>query len=170
MSNIKVYFFEYFEQTVVLFILVAVVVLNYFIAEKLALLNLFYLPAIVAGFVLGKRKALLTSIFSVTAVTFYVFLNYDNFKRGQLVYVNMISWGSFLILCSIVVGHLHEENEKKIVQLKNAYMGILEILSKYIESADKYTQGHSVRVSHYATEIAEAMNLEPREIENIRVA
>ena len=42
----------------VLFILVAVFVLNYFVAEKLALLNLFYLPAIVAGFVLGERKAL----------------------------------------------------------------------------------------------------------------
>lgn len=173
MSNIKKYFFKYFEQIVVLFILTAVVLLNYFIAEKLALLNLFYLPAIVAGFVLGKRKALLTSIFSVTAVSFYVFLNYDNFKEGQSVvslYVNIISWGSFLSLCSIVVGYLHEENEKKIVQLKNAYMGILEILSKYIESSDKYTQGHSVRVSHYATEIAVAMKLKPQEIENIKVA
>ena len=170
MSNVKAYFLKYFEQIVVLFILAAVVVLNYFIAEKLALLNLFYLPAILAGFVLGKRNALLTSIFSVTAVTFYLFLNYDNFKQGQFAYVNIISWASFLILCSIVVGHLHEENEKRIVQLKNAYMGILEILSKYLESSDKYTQGHSVRVSHYATEIAEALKLEPREIENIRVA
>ena len=134
MSNIKEYLFEHFEQTVVLFILAAVVVLNYFIAEKLALLNLFYLPAIVAGFVLGKRKALLTSIFSIMAVTFYLFLNYDNFKQSQLAYINIISWASFLILCSIVVGHLHEENEKKIVQLKSAYMGILEILSKYLES------------------------------------
>ena len=116
MSNIKAYLFKYFEQIVVLFILVAVVVLNYFIAEKLALLNLFYLPAIVAGFVLGKRKALLISIFSITAVTFYVSLNYDTFKQSQSVvslYINIISWGSFLILCSIVVGHLHEENEKK---------------------------------------------------------
>jgi HD-GYP domain-containing protein (c-di-GMP phosphodiesterase class II) len=146
MSNVKAYFLKYFEQIVVLFILAAVVVLNYFIAEKLALLNLFYLPAIVAGFVLGKRKALLTSIFSIAAVTFYLFLNYDNFNQGQLAYVNIISWASFLVLCSIVVGHLHEENEKKIVQLKNAYMGILEILSKYLESSDKYTQGHSVRV------------------------
>jgi putative nucleotidyltransferase with HDIG domain len=173
MSKIKVYIFKYFEQIVVLFILAAVVVLNYFIAEKLALLNLFYLPAIVAGFILGKRKALLTSIFSVAAVTFYVFLNYDNFKSvtGSVsLYANIISWGSFLILCAIVVGHLHEKNEKQIVQLKSAYMGILEILSKYLESADKYTQGHSVRVSHYATEIAEAMKLEPHEIENIKVA
>jgi putative nucleotidyltransferase with HDIG domain len=170
MSNIKAYFLKYFEQIVVLFILAAVVVLNYFIAEKLALLNLFYLPVIIAGFVMGKRKALLTSIFSITAVTFYLFLNYDNFKQGQLAYVNIISWASFLILCSIVVGHLHEENEEKIVQLKSAYMGILEILSKYLESSDKYTQGHSVRVSHYATEIADAMKLKPQEIENIRVA
>ena len=170
MSNIKAYVFKYFEQIVVLFILTAVVVLNYFITEKLALLNLFYLPAIIAGFILGKRKALLVSIFSIMAVTFYLFLNYDNFNQGQLAYINIISWASFLILCAIVVGYLHEENEKKIVQIKSAYVGILEILSKYIESADKYTQGHSVRVSHYATEIASAMKLKPQEIENIRVA
>jgi putative nucleotidyltransferase with HDIG domain len=173
MSNIKEYIFKNFEQIVVLFILVAVVALNYFIAEKLALLNMFYLPSLVAGFVLGKRKALLTSIFSVTAVLFYMSLNYDNFKPSQSVlsfYINIISWGSFLILCSIIVGHLHEENEKKVAQLKSAYLGILEILSKYIESADKYTQGHSVRVSHYATELAAAMNLPPHEVDNIKVA
>jgi putative nucleotidyltransferase with HDIG domain len=173
MSNLKAYIFKNFEQIVVLFILFAVVALNYFIAEKLALLNMFYLPSLVAGFVLGKRKALLTSIFSVTAVMFYVSLNYDSFKPSQSVvsfYINIISWGSFLILCSIIVGHLHEENEKKVAQLKSAYMGILEILSKYIESADKYTQGHSVRVSHYATELALAMKLPPQDIENIKVA
>jgi putative nucleotidyltransferase with HDIG domain len=173
MVNFKEYIFRNFEQIVVLFILVAVVALNYFIAEKLALLNMFYLPSLVAGFVLGKRKALLTSIFSVTAVVFYMSLNYDNFKPSQSVlsfYINIISWGSFLILCSIIVGHLHEENEKKVAQLKSAYLGILEILSKYIESADKYTQGHSVRVSHYATELAAAMNLPPHEVDNIKVA
>ena len=173
MSNIKGYIFKNFEQILVLFILSAVVVLNYFIAEKLALLNMFYLPSIVAGFVLGKRKALLTSMFSVTAVIFYVVINYADFRPSQSVvsfYVNIISWGSFLVLCSIIVGHLHEENEKRVGQLKSAYTGILEILSKYIESADKYTQGHSVRVSHYATELAAAMNLPDHEIENIKVA
>jgi putative nucleotidyltransferase with HDIG domain len=173
MANLKDYFFKNFEQLLVLFILLAVAGLNYFIAEKLALLNLFYLPSIVAGFVLGKRKALLTSLFSVSAVIFYVVLNNEGFKPSQSAvsfYVNIVSWGSFLILCSIIVGHLHEENEKKVIQLKSAYTGILEILSKYIESADKYTQGHSVRVSQYATEIALAMSLPPREVENIKVA
>lgn len=173
MNRLKSYIFDNFEQIIVLLILLAIFALNYFAAEKLALLNLFYVPSLVAGFVLGKRKAMLTSIFSVAAVLFYVALNYDNFRPNQSItsfYVSLISWGSFLILCSIIVGHLHEENEKKMVQLKSAYLGILEILSKYIESSDTYTQGHSVRVSHYATELAEAMMLPPRETENIKVA
>jgi putative nucleotidyltransferase with HDIG domain len=173
MAKFKEYIFKNFEQVMVLVILVAVVCLNYFIAEKLALLNLFYLPSLVAGFILGKRKAMLISIFSITAVVFYVVLNHDNFMSAQSamsLYINLTSWASFLILASIIVGHLHEENEKKVTQLKSAYTGILEILSKYIESADKYTQGHSVRVSHYATEIAAGMKLAPQEIENIKVA
>jgi len=57
-----------------------------------------------------------------------------------------------------------------VAQLKSAYLGILEILSKYIESSDTYTQGHSVRVSNYATELAEAMRLSPRDVENVKVA
>jgi putative nucleotidyltransferase with HDIG domain len=173
MFNFKEYIYKHFEQLLVLFILFAVVAINYFIAEKLALLNLFYLPTLLAGFILGKKKALLTSIFSLMAVLFYVVLGTENFTPSQSMlsfYITLISWGSFLILCSIIVGHLHEQNEKKIIQLKEAYTGILEILTKYIESADKYTQGHSVRVSHYANEIAVEMNLPQREVENIKVA
>jgi putative nucleotidyltransferase with HDIG domain len=173
MLNFKEYFYKNFEQILVLFILLAVVAVNYFIAEKLALLNLFYLPTLLAGFILGKKKALLTSIFSIMAVLFYVVLGNENFTPSQSklsFYIMLISWGSFLILCSIIVGYLHEENEKKIIQLKQAYTGILEILTKYIDSADMYTQGHSVRVSHYATEIAVSMHLPQYEVENIKVA
>jgi len=173
MDKIKEALYRNFEEISVLFILVAVMILNYFISEKLALLNLFYLPALAAGFILGMRKALLISIFSIAAVSFYAVLNYSDFVPHHdftTFIVNLISWGSFLVLASIIVGHLHEENEKQITQLKNAYVGILEILSKYIESADQYTQGHSVRVSHYACEIAAEMDLKDEEIENIKVA
>ena len=79
-------------------------------------------------------------------------------------------WGFFLILAAILVGALYEQKKKKLEQLKLAYIGILEILSKYLESYDRYTQGHSVRVSRYATEIAIAMSLSHQTVENIRVA
>ncbi len=49
-------------------------------------------------------------------------------------------------------------------------MGILEILSKYLESADRYTQGHSVRVAHLSEDIARTMGLSPLEVENVRAA
>lgn len=173
MDKTKEALYRNFEEICVLFILVAVVILNYFIGEKIAMLNLFYLPALAAGFILGKRKAMLISIFSIATVSFYVVVNYPNFIPHQnftTFIVSLISWGSFLILASIMVGYLHEENQKQLTQLKNAYIGILEILSKYIESADKYTQGHSVRVSHYAQDIAAEMNFTGKETENIRVA
>jgi len=80
------------------------------------------------------------------------------------------SWGGFLILASIAVGTLYEQNERRLRDLKNAYIGVLEILSKYLESTDRYTKGHSVRVSELAMEIGMAMDLTRAEVENVRVA
>jgi putative nucleotidyltransferase with HDIG domain len=81
-----------------------------------------------------------------------------------------LSWGGFLILASVAVGTLYERNEQRLKELKNAYIGVLEILSKYLESTDGYTKGHSVRVAELATEIGAAMELPPAGVENIRVA
>ena len=69
MTRIKSYILNNFEQLLVLFILVSVISLNYFIDQKIALLNLFYLP-VLAGQILGKRKAVLTSILSIASVSF----------------------------------------------------------------------------------------------------
>ena len=80
------------------------------------------------------------------------------------------SWGGFLILVSFTVGSLYEKNEQRVKELKNAYIGVLEILSKYLESTDRYTKGHSVRVSDLATDIGIAMGLPRPEVENIRVS
>jgi putative nucleotidyltransferase with HDIG domain len=75
-----------------------------------------------------------------------------------------------LILASVAVGTLYEVKESQLQDLRNAYIGILEILSKYLESADPYTKGHSVRVAELAMETAIAMQLPPGEVDNIRVA
>ena len=83
---------------------------------------------------------------------------------------SLTAWSSFLILTSAALGYLYEEKQKRILDLKSAYVGILEILSKYLESADKYTQGHSVRVSHMSEDIAGAMGLTSYERENVKVA
>jgi putative nucleotidyltransferase with HDIG domain len=95
------------------------------------------------------------------------FFNSKEILKGV---AQLSSWSGFLILASVTVGTLFEQNEQRLKELKNAYIGVLEILSKYLESTDRYTKGHSVRVSELATDIGIAMELPRSEVENIRVA
>ena len=43
-------------------------------------------------------------------------------------------------------------------------------MSKYLETADRYTQGHSVRVARISQDIAIAMRLSRKNVENIKAA
>ena len=55
-------------------------------------------------------------------------------------------------------------------QLQQANRDLLKALVKAIETRDPYTSGHSVRVASLAASTARAMNLSPKEIENIETA
>lgn len=174
MEKIKEYFFKHFEKIIVLSILLGIVLINYFTPYKIGFLNFFYLPIIAAGYFLGQRMAVLTAVFCILIVAFFLLLFPSSFftagTNKTYIIVSLAAWSSFLILTSAAIGYLYEEKEKKINDLRAAYMGILEILSKYLESADRYTQGHSVRVAHLSEDIARTMGLSALEVENIRAA
>ena len=173
MEQLKQFVLHNFERILVGIILVAAFVGTYVIEEKSVVLNFYYLPVLSAGYYLGRRMGILAAVFSILAVVIsvlylpQVFFERQGFFSG---FARLFSWGGFLILASIVVGTLYEQKERRLRELKNAYIGILEILSKYLESTDRYTKGHSVRVSELAMEIAIAMELPRSEVENIRVA
>ncbi len=115
----------------------------------------------------------LAAVFSILAVMICVLLFPERFfLRGEMLkgLAQLSSWSGFLILGSVAIGTLYERNEQRLKELKNAYIGVLEILSKYLESTDGYTKGHSVRVAELATEIATAMELNKPAVENIRAA
>jgi putative nucleotidyltransferase with HDIG domain len=118
--------------------------------------------------------AVLTAVFCILIVAFFLLLFPSSFFTAGInktyIYVSLGAWSSFLILTSAAIGYLYEEKERKINDLRGAYMGILEILSKYLESADRYTQGHSVRVAHLSEDIARTMGLSALEVENVRAA
>ncbi|MCK4363975.1 MAG: HD domain-containing protein, partial [Candidatus Aminicenantes bacterium] len=151
-----------------------IVLINYFTPYKIGFLNFFYLPIIAAGYFLGQRMAVLTAVFCILVVAFFLLLFPSSFftagTNKTYIIVSLVAWSSFLILTSAAIGYLYEEKERKIKELRSAYMGILEILSKYLESADRYTQGHSVRVAHLSEDIARTMGLSPIEVENVRAA
>jgi len=173
MEQFKQFILRHFEKILVSVILMAAFVGTYFVEEKFIVLNFYYLPVLVAGYFLGRQMGVLTAVFSILAVLICVlvfpqrFLNSKEILKGV---AQLSSWSGFLILASVTVGTLFEQNEQRLKELKNAYIGVLEILSKYLESTDRYTKGHSVRVSELATDIGIAMELPRSEVENIRVA
>ncbi len=173
LESLKQLIFKYFEKILVLLILATAFLGTYLIEEKSLILNFYYLPVLVASYLLGKRMGVLTAIFSILVVAFLAIIFPHRFLTQRLIWhdiAGLCAWASFLILACIVVGTLYEMNERRLMDLRKAYIGILEILSKYLESTDNYTKGHSLRVSEYAQEIALAMGLAKEEVENIRVA
>jgi len=173
MERFKQFVLQHFEQILVAVILIVALIGTYVIQEKFIILNFYYLPVLMAGYFLGRRTGVLAAVFSILAVLICILVFPTRFLDGNEILTGLLqlsSWGGFLILVSFAVGTLYEKNEQRVKELKNAYIGVLEILSKYLESTDRYTKGHSVRVSELAMEIAIAMELPRSEVENIRVS
>ena len=59
MDKLKQYFIDHFEHIFILVILVTTVAINYLIVAKLAFLSVYFLPVILAGYYLSRRKAIL---------------------------------------------------------------------------------------------------------------
>ena len=173
MEQFKQFIVKHLEKVLIIIILIAAFIGTYLIEEKSIVLNFYYLPVLSSGYFLGRRMGVLTAIFSILVVVISTLLFPETFFKGEEFsnkLAELFSWGGFLILASIAVGTLYERNERRLKDLKNAYIGVLEILSKYLESTDRYTKGHSVRVSELAMETAIAMELPRSEVGNIRVA
>ena len=173
MDQFKQFVSKHFERILIVIILMATFVGTYFIEERSIVLYFYFLPVLSAGYFLGRRMGVLTAVFSILVVVISTLFLPHTFSKGQEfsnVLAQLLSWGGFLTLSSVAVGTLYEQNERRLQDLKKAYIGVLEILSKYLESTDRYTKGHSVRVSELAMETAIAMELSRPQVENIRVA
>lgn len=173
MERYKKFVFDNFEAFLVVMILTSIAATHHLVTDKIPFLNFYYLPVFIAGYYLGRRKAVLTAFASIL-FTFLYSLTLNGWQSNYETITEFISalaiWGAFLTLSAILVGTLSEQKEEKIDELKIAYIGVLEILSKYLETGDPVTKSHSVRVADMSMRIAEEMKLSNDEIENIRAA
>jgi putative nucleotidyltransferase with HDIG domain len=173
--SVKDFVVKYFEYLLVATLLMGLSFILMFVPQKLGFLNFYYLPALAAGYAMGKRGGVLTAMCSILLVILTVIMFPQEFLKPNnnqfmTLTLNLLPWGGFLILSGYTVGYLYEEKQSQLEDLKEAYVGVLEILSKLIESVDRYTEGHSVRVSSVAMDIAIALGLARDDVENIRVA
>ena len=174
MERFKAFCVKHFELLLVLSLLIIVFFITWIVPYKIFFLNFFFLPVLISGYYLKKEISVMSAFFSILLVILCAILFPKAYFLNDIdkIYIIMgiTVWGSFLILCSYLIGILYQEKENRIFELKEAYIGILEIMSKYLETADKYTQGHSVRVSRISQDIAIAMGRPRREVENIKAA
>ncbi len=173
MRKLKSYILQHFEVTLVILIFIGILAIAFLVHYKFSFLNFFFLPVILAGYFLGKRQAVLISIFCILVIILYLIFSRALFgaKQGVTIdeIINLVTWGSFLILTGAIIGTVSEQRENRLKNLKRAYIGVLEIMLKYLEVADK-EKPRSLRVSLLAGEIAQAAGLPKRDVENIKSA
>jgi hypothetical protein len=173
MNKIKDFVIKHVELSLVILIFLGIIGTALLVQYKLAFLNFFFLPVILSGHFLGKKQGVLTAFLSILVVICYLlFTGRASHAESILTlseFINVLAWGSFLLLTGAVIGTASEQRENRLKKLKTAYIGILEIMFKYLEYGDEQ-QPASVRISHTAGKIAEAAGLGTREIENIKSA
>jgi len=187
------------ERVIILAILIALLITHLFVVQKVAFLGFYYLPILLAGYFCGKRTALLISILTVFLMALYSVVepgkmspdiaveqaNLDRTtpntaarneaadrlaKENFKLHFSLAAWGAFLVLAAVISSVLYERKQKRVDELRRAYTGVVEILTKYLELANRATVGRSREVSRYATATARRMKLPEETIENIRIA
>jgi hypothetical protein len=173
MRKLKSFFFRRFEVSLVLAIVIGILAIAFLVYYKFSFLNFFFLPVILSGYYLGKRHAVLSASFSVLLVILYlVFVNVNMGRRIGTSWdeiITLVTWAGFLILTGGIIGSLSEEREARIKKLRQAYMGVLDILLRYLELGDE-NETHTMRVALLAGKIAKGLGLSVRESENIKSA
>ncbi len=116
MEALKRYLLKNFEQVFVLLILLSVSLITYFIPYKLAFLNMYYIPMLLAAYYLGTRSAMLGGVLLLVMVSTYAWLYPDRFATeisGVDLAANILTWGCFLILSGAAVGYLNRQLKEK---------------------------------------------------------
>lgn len=172
-SPLKALSDKWFELLLITLVLGFVVIVHQLARVPDVILHFFYIPVIIAAYVFGRTLAGLIALLAFLSVTVFAIADPGQyaFQSAGVVMVGLrlCVWGGFLGLVAIIIGTLAEERANKIRELKEAHIGIIEILSKYLQSADQYTRSHSMRVADLAEAIAHQLRLKPEEVENVRV-
>jgi hypothetical protein len=170
----KKYQQEQFVEIFLILICLALCCLLYRVGSHgMVVLNLFYLPVILTAFFLGRYSAgvlaLLCALCAAMVTTFDL-RNLVGDSSPLTIGLTLLIWSAVLGLTSILVGTLSDERMEKIKELHDAYVGVVEVLARYLNSADPKLNDRATRISKLSQQVAARMRLSDKEIDDIRVA
>ncbi len=147
--------------------------MNILVVNQKIVLYLFYLPVIVAAWTLRTRHAVgVAGLASVLVAAYAYFLPKSLVSDGStsLLWAELATWAGILIVTAWLVSTLRLGIEEALSSLERAYIGVLSILSKFIQTIDADTEAHCVRVSAWGVSIARELQMDRTMIEKIRIA
>jgi putative nucleotidyltransferase with HDIG domain len=168
-SRVKNVLLHNFEMVLVLVLLGSLFFINYFVVHKFAFLLFYFIPVLLAGFYLSARHAVMTAVLSSGFVVYFTLLDPFGVRAATdtFSFWNLLIWACFLTLTGALVGQIQEKNRLHAGQLRDAYLGIIQILVKYLETADQYTKSHSERVATVCSVLARRLGLSQAEVQNV---
>ncbi|MCK9228281.1 MAG: adenylate/guanylate cyclase domain-containing protein [Syntrophorhabdaceae bacterium] len=112
------------ELTFVLLIALLVCAVFFILPYRFAFLNLFYLPVLLAAYILGRRKALYACLNIITIVTVTAIIRPEWFTVGGTLtstLIMIVIWGGFLVLTSTGIGSMQEKLAKGFEETRRLY-------------------------------------------------
>ncbi|MEO1998156.1 MAG: hypothetical protein ABGZ17_23175 [Planctomycetaceae bacterium] len=140
---------------------------------KMVVLNLFFLPTVLSAFFLGRYRAGVLALFCLLAVSVVTAIDLRGFAAYNspiVIGLAVTVWGAVLGLTTLLVGTLSDERTEKIHELHEAYIGVVEVMSCYLHSADPKMRERGQRISELSQQVAMRMRLSSSEVDDIRVA
>lgn len=116
MEKLKSFVMTHFEKLLVLSLSIIIVLANFFVVQKFAFLNFYYLPVLVSGYLLGRRTAIMTGVFCLALTVFSAINNPALFlveKSSMLLATDLMLWGGFLILAAYVVARFTNRRKRR---------------------------------------------------------
>jgi len=140
---------------------------------KMVILDLFFLPIVLAGFFLGRYHAGILALFCVISASCVAALRLADLAPPSsplVIALAVTVWAAVLGLTALLIGTLSDDRTRKVKELHDAYVGVVEVLTQYLQNADPHAKTRSIRVAELSQQVAMAMKLTPREIDDVRVA
>jgi hypothetical protein len=140
---------------------------------RLVVLNLFYLPVALAAFFLGRYRAGILAFLSVICAAVVMAMNLDTsvaYASPLAIAFALTIWAGVMGINAILVGTVSDERTATIEELHDAYLGVVEVLAQYLNSADPRLGERVTRIAEISQKVAARMRLSDKEIDDIRVA
>jgi hypothetical protein len=105
---------------------------------------------VLAAFFLGRYRAGILALFSMMAasvVSVADLTGFSSYNSPVVIALSVTVWGAVLGLTAILVGTLSDDRAAKMLELHEAYVGVVEVLARYLQSANPRLKDRSVRVA-----------------------